>query len=291
MGNKVAREFHATKLGRGWMDGTEAELIAPEMVIHGKNSSTVVEEEICQGLVGQNNQLLARRHFVDVHAKEVLFRADHIQQANKCTPRSIASDRDGFVLYVDNVIIMPDGQKRTMIYKTCPAYPNQPVTADNVKMLKQTNKQLYLAAVIFDCQHQANQNAGAACAILCVVTGQNKLDDTGFELQDLYRAIKIPKVKNGVLVIDVMNGQAVGKSAAVPKGHFGSALSSSSSSDPSTSTCSRRSSFGMSSMSTSSSSTSAAAAAAVTNEESMMVYEIAVGAEAAAVIAVASSLF
>jgi hypothetical protein len=278
MGNKVAKEFHATRLGRGSLNGMEAELIAPEMVVRGKNHITIVEEDICQGRVGKNNQLLARQ-FIDNDTKDVLLRTDYNlrssnKQVNKYTPRSVASDRGGFVLYVDNVIVMPDGQKRTMIYKTCPAYTNQPATTDDVKL---EMKQLYLAAVIFDCQHQANQNA--ACAYLCVVTGKNQQDDTGFELQDLYRAIKIPKVTNGVLVVD-MHGQPVGKSATVPKGHFGTLSSSCSDSC----TSSRRSSIGMTSMSTTSS-------AAATNEESTTAHEIAPGAEAAAVIAIASSLF
>jgi hypothetical protein len=268
MGNKVALEFHAAKLGHG----TEAELIVPEMVIRGKNSTIIVEKDIRQGLMGKSNQLLGRR-FINQDTKEMIFQVDYklnsaSKQTNKYTPRSVASDRDGFLLYVDKKIVMPDGQKRTIIYKTCPVYPNQSATKDDIKVEKRS---LYLAAVVFDCQHQANQNT--ACALLCVVTGINKLDDTGFELQDLYRAIKIPKVKNGVLVVD-MNGKPVGKSATVPQGHCFGTLSPACC-DASTSTSSR-----MSDSST----------ATMTLEE-YTVYEVAPGAEAAAVITVASSLF
>jgi hypothetical protein len=270
MGNNAAKEFHATELGRGSMDGTEAELIAPEMVIRGKNPITIVEEDVYQSLVGKSNQLLGR-HFINQETKGILFQIGYmlkssIKHADKYTPRSIARDLDGCIIYVDKKIVMPDGQKRTMIYKTCPVYPNQPTTTDDVKV---EMKQLYLAAVIFDCRHQANQNT--ACAYFAIVTGKNKLDDTGFKLQDLYRAFKIPTVKNGVLVVD-MDGQPVGKSAAVQKGHC-SLDTASSCYD--TSIKSSRASFGMLSS---------------TLEEST-VYEIAPGAEAAAIIAVASSLF
>jgi hypothetical protein len=274
MGNKVAMEFHAAKLGHGSLDGTEAELIVPEMVIHGKNSTTIVENEIRQGLLGKNDQLMAR-HFICHDTEEMLFQVDYKlnsrnKRAIKKNPRSIASDIYGCVLYVDKKIVMPDGQKRTMIYKTCPMYPNQPATKDDVKV---DMINLYVAAVVFDCRQQTSQNA--ACACLSVVTGPNTRDDTGFELHDLYRAIKIPKVKNGVLVVD-MNGQAVGKSASVPKEHcFGTTGGP----------CFDASNINITSSRMSDSST------ATTALKEYTVYEIAPGAEAAAVIAVASSLF
>jgi hypothetical protein len=340
MGNTVAKEFHATQLGRCG---------SPEMVLRGKNSTTIVEKDILVvyggqeehpeeeglGLVGKkkNNQLLrlAARQYIYQDTKQELFRADYNlkSSSSSCSssPKrtsspssssSIASDRNGTILYVDKKIVMPDGQKRTMIYKTCPVYPNQPPAAasarnnddNNMIHMEAAMMQLYLAAIVFDCgRHQANQNT--ACAILSIVTGKNKLDDTGCELQDLYKAIKIPKVKNGVLVIDMMNGRPVGKkvgttarpsSTSAPASASGcccdAASTTSSSRGASSSSyyhCSELSSLSMSNMTSSAAATttagvcwkgSAAAAAATTT-----VYEIAPGADATAVIAVASSLF
>jgi hypothetical protein len=288
MGNKIAKEFHETELGRGSLKGTDAEqLISPELVMHGARSTIINEEEIRVGVAGSSgkaNRLVAR-HFINQDNNDMLFQVQYMQKssgsgsktADKSTPRSIASDRDGFIIYVDKKIVMPDGQKRTMIYKTSPMYPNQAPTKDEIKV--ETNS-LYLAAVIFDNQAQANQKT--ATAYLSVVTGRSKSDDTGCKLQDLYKAIKIPKVKNGVLVID-MNGRAVGKAAVIKEKHDGSIISSSAPNCDASFVTSRT---------TSSSSISCASSIMSSNlDERSTTYEVAPGAEAAAVIAVASSLF
>jgi hypothetical protein len=274
MGNKVIKEFHATKLGRGELNGTEAELISPEMVIQGVDSTTIVEEEIRQGR-GKNSLLLSRQ-FINQDTKDVLFQVEYKQkssgrkQAEKYIPRSIASDCDGSILYVDKKVTTQEKSKRIMLYKTTPVYPQQRACKD----IKVDMNNLYLAAVVFCCDRQATHKT--SCAYLCVVTGENPMDDTGFELQDLYKAIKIPKVRNGVLVID-MNGRAVGKALLSRAGGSSkSGLDSSSLHSRTNSTCSLSCTSSM---------------ASTTLDQRSTTYEIAPGAEAAAVIAVASSLF
>jgi hypothetical protein len=284
MGNKVAKEFHETQLGRGALNGTEAQLVAPELVMHGAKSTIIHEDEIRHGVAGPGSSktLLVARHYINQDSNDLLFQIHYMQKsstksADKNMPRSIASDRDGFILYVDKKVVMPDGQKRLYIYKTSPVYPGQAVAKDTD--IKVENNTMYLAAVVFENMNQANQKS--ACAYLAVVIGRCKSDDTGCKLQDLYKAVKIPKVKNGVLVID-MNARAVGKACSkMPGGKEGGAV-------PEQQPHSRQASS--SNMSCASSVASSSMASSSLDERST-VYEIAPGAEAAAVIAVASSLF
>jgi hypothetical protein len=287
MGNKVAKEFHDTQLGRGSLNGTETELISPELVMRGAKSTIINEEEIRHGVAGPGSKMtrLVARHYINQDNNDMLFQVHYMQKSStksvdKNMPRSIASDRDGFILYVDKKVVMPDGQKRVYIYKTSAVYPNQPAAKDTD--IKVENNTMYLAAVIFDCQQQATQKT--ACAYLAVVIGRCKSDDTGCKLQDLYKAVKIPKVKNGVLVID-MNARAVGKACMIPGGTGGGKGCS-----PPEQYCDGGS-FATSRTATSSNASCASSMASSSLDERSTTYEIAPGAEAAAVIAVASSLF
>jgi hypothetical protein len=177
-----------------------------------------------------------------------------------------------------------DNQKRVMIYKTSPVFPNQRA-AKGMRIEKGDPNNVYLAAVVFHNQ----QASGAQVAYLCVITGENRFDDTGFELQDLYKAMKNPNIKNGIVVADMM-GSVVGKVSASVRSPFKRSplrkppqRSSSSSSEASLSSMDSFKSFN----STASSSISSF----LGGEKRTTCYEIAAGASASAVIAVAASFF
>jgi hypothetical protein len=260
MGNKVAKEYKDT------FDEVK----------------TFVEHDI------KNNKVSLGREYVDQELDTTLFQIDYNKDSedDPSLARAVASDGDGYILYADKVVVNEtDNQKRVMIYATTPVFPSQRA-AKGMRVCKGDPNNVYLAAVVF--QNQQAPTAGAAqVAYLCVVTGENRFDDTGFELQDLYKAIKNPNVKNEIMVAD-MEGRVVGKAVTAKAARKRSPLLRSSSSSSCASTGSMDS-LSCSNHSTTSSSFSSFLVGR--GEKKTKSYEVAVGAEALAVIAVASSFF
>jgi hypothetical protein len=247
--------------------------IAMEMNDTFDEVKTFTVHDISQGK--SKNKVLLGREYVDQDTDKILFHLDYNKDSedDPTLARSVASDSEGYILYADKVVVTKEGKKRVNIYKASPVFPNQPAAKD-MRTSKGDPNNVYLAAVVF--HHKQ-------CACLCVVTGESQFDDIGFELKDVYKAIKNPHVKNGIVVAD-LEGRAVGKTSAVriaPK----RSLSSSS--------FASASSMGDSvvSASTTSSFSSSLSSFLGKGGERGITYEIAPGAPAAAVIALASSLF
>jgi hypothetical protein len=261
MGNQVAKEFNDTF----------------------DEAKTFVERDV---YAGKNTKISLGREYVDPETDESLFQIEYNKdsEADPTVVRSVASDADGYILYGDKVVVNEENnQKRVMIYKPSPVFPNQRA-AKGMKMSKGDPNNVYLAAVIFQNQQGATAR-GAQLSYLCIVTGENPFDDTGFELQDLYKAMKNPNVKNGIIVAD-MDGRVAGK--AFPTKRKRAPLLRSSSSSSCASTASMDSFQSLSNTSALSSSISSLLSS-TRGEKKSTSFEISAGAEAAAVIAVATS--
>jgi hypothetical protein len=260
MGNQVAKEFSDT------FDEVK----------------TFVEHDI-----KNKSKVSLGREYVDQELDTTLFQINYNKDSedDPSVTRAVASDDEGFILYADKVVVNEkDNQKRVMIYKPSPVFPNQRV-AKGMRVCKGDPNNVYLAAVIFQNQ-QAPTTGAAQIAYLCVVTGENRFDDTGFELQDLYKAVKNPNVKNEIMVAD-MAGRVVGKATKAARRRSPLLRSSSSSSCVSTSS--------MDSLSCSNHSTTSSSFSSFLvgrgEKKTTTLYEVVAGAEALAVIAVASSFF
>jgi hypothetical protein len=247
--------------------------IAMEMNDTFDEVKTFTVHDISQGT--NKNKVVLGREYVAHDTDKILLHLDYNKgsEDDPSLARSVASDSDGYIVYADKVVVTKENKKRIMIYKPSPVFPNQRPAKD-MRTSKGDPNNVYLAAVVF--HHKQ-------CACLCVVTGESQVDDTGCELKDLYKAIKNPNVKNGILVAD-MEGRAVGKTSSV---RIAPKRSSSSSSFASAS------SMGDSviSASTTSSFSSSLSSFLGKGGEKGITYEVAAGAHASAVITVAASLF
>jgi hypothetical protein len=266
MGNATAKEFNDTF--------DEVKTFVERTIRHHQGNNK-----------NEKTALLVRREYVDQDTEKLLFRIDYNEESedDPTLARSVAVDAQGCILYADKVVVnKKEKQKQVLIYTTSPVFQGQ-CAAKDTRISKGDPNNVYLAAVIF-------YQTTTTTKYLCIVTGEDRFDDTGFELRDLYKAMKNPMVlkNNGIVVAD-MEGHVVGK-AKPPKRRLQLQRSSSSSSCASASENSSHSCT--SSSTTGSASLSASFSSFLTSmgEKKATRYEVAAGANAAAVIAVAFSL-